>query len=91
MTQPRCDLCRFWVQHDPDACDGQCRRFPPFPSTQTVGKFFPDSGPAEVDRPLCVCESPETMDEFWCGEFQPIPKPLPPIVDGQPMPAEYLA
>jgi len=80
MTQPRCDLCRFWELDGPaddtrglttDDKIGWCHRYPPEKA---------DDG------------EPENLSSFcydWCGEFQPTPKPLPPIVDGQPMPAEY--
>ena len=88
MTSPRCDLCRFWDEYtglnDDNIPDpGKCRRYPPV--RQKEGRGLKD-----VDFPEGMdWTMPDTQGNDWCGEFQPTPKPLPPIVDGLPIPAEY--
>jgi len=61
-----CKTCRFWlkpclVDEKEDTWIGQCRRFPP--------QYLPTFGDQLV-------EPPETLDDYWCGEFQnaaPVP------------------
>ncbi len=68
MRPSVCKHCRFWVPAYKRMTIGQCRRFPP---------SVPDEFDIDLEEKL-VKESdyatgvwPRTIDDDWCGEFQP--------------------
>ncbi len=63
----RCETCRFWDSpHVDQQEDGLCRRHAP--------RCFPRKEESETLR---YPRWPLTLNDEWCGEWQPLDPPLP--------------
>jgi hypothetical protein len=60
----KCEDCKYWERNKNEAF-GECKRFPPI---ITYG-LYPKA--TEEDIQYNLGNFPNSMEDDWCGEFQP--------------------
>lgn len=88
----RCETCRFWEVVLEDARFGDCKRHPPQLSDHALRFYAENPTPDDPEelglveeslmlrkaRSVDVWFSPVTLNDNWCGEWQPLPLPVIP-------------
>lgn len=89
MSEPTCETCKFWDDHDPetdgDGATGDCRRRSPVlvPFTLRQLGINNDSQPDEFVA-WDATAFPVTPHWEWCGDHEPKPSTVPQIVGSLP-------
>jgi hypothetical protein len=61
----KCETCRHWMGRLAPAERADCRRHAPAPALRDV--------PARIDVDFVIPLWPQTFDDDWCGEHEPVP------------------